>query len=117
MNESILREKTYAFALKIVSTSNQISAGHKEFILSKQLLRSGTAPGALMREAEFAQSRPDFISKLSIALKEANECSYWLSLLKDSDIITQEDFVDLDSDIKEIVRLLVSSIKTLKSKN
>ena len=102
-------------ALKIVNTSNKIISDRKEYILSKQLIRSGTAPGALVREAEFAQSRPDFISKLSIALKEANECEYWLSLLKDSDYITQEVFSELDTDIKEIVRLLVSSIKTLKS--
>ena len=74
MKENILREKTYVFALKVIKVYKQILYSHKEFVLSKQFLKAGTSPGALVREAEFAQSKPDFISKMSIALKEANEC-------------------------------------------
>jgi len=87
INENnVLKDKSYSFALLIVKTSEKLSS-NKEFILSKQLLKSETAIGALIREAEFAQSKADFICKMSIALKEANERSYWLSLLKDSGYI------------------------------
>lgn len=88
----------------------------KEFVISKQLLRSGTAIGALIKEAEFAQSNADYISKFSIALKEANETLYWLSLLKDSNEITNKEFNSIEPEISELIKLLVSSIKTLKSK-
>ena len=74
MKESILKQKTYAFALKVIKVYKQIVAEHKEYVLSKQFLKAGTAPGGLVREAEYAQSKPDFISKMSIALKESNEC-------------------------------------------
>ena len=113
--DNILRHKTYSFALRVISVYKHIVAEHKEFVLSKQLLRAGTAPGALVRESEFAQSKPDFISKLSIALKEANETEYWISLLKDSDFISQEVAAPLLKDIDEIVRMLVASIKTTKN--
>ena len=87
--ENALKLKSYAFALRIVGASKYLTES-KEYILSKQLLRSGTAVGALIREAEFAQSPADFISKMSIALKEANETSYWLSILKDTKYIEGE---------------------------
>jgi len=77
-------------------------------------LRSGTAVGALVSEAEFGQSKADFISKLSIALKEANETMYWLSLLKDSEFIDEKMFKSIQPDIEELVKLLVSSINTAK---
>jgi len=115
MKESILKQKTYAFALKVIQVYKQIVAEHKEYVLSKQFLKAGTAPGALIREAEYGQSKPDFISKMSIALKEANECDYWTNLLKDSDYISQETFDDLQTDNKEIIYMLISSIKTAKS--
>ena len=115
MKESILKVKSYLFALKVIKVCQLIVKEHKEFIISKQFLKAGTAIGALVREAEFAQSKPDFISKLSIALKEANESDYWISLLKDSGYITIETALDLDEQNKEIIRLLVSSIKTLKT--
>ena len=73
-HQSILKQKTYAFALKVIKVYKQIVTEHKEYVLSKQFLKAGTAPGALVREAEYGQSKPDFISKMSIALKEANEC-------------------------------------------
>lgn len=87
----------------------------QEFILSKQILRSGTAIGALICESEFAQSRPDFINKLSVALKEANETDYWLNLLKDADYITNNSFESIETDCGELIALLISSIKTVKN--
>jgi len=115
MKESILKQKTYDFALKVINIYKQIVAQQKEFVLSKQFLKAGTAPGALVREAEYGQSKPDFISKLSIALKEANECEYWTCLLKDSEYISQATFDDLQNDNKEIIYMLISSVKTAKS--
>lgn len=84
MKENIVKEKSYLFAIRIVNLCKYLSEEKKEFVLSKQLLRSGTAAGALVREAEQAESRADFMHKLSIALKEANETAYWLCLLKDT---------------------------------
>lgn len=115
MSGSVLKNKSYQFALKIVLLSKELN-DNREFVLAKQLLRSGTAVGALVREAEFAQSKKDFIHKLSIALKEANETDYWLKLLVDSGTINQEVFSPLNNDILELIKLLVSSVKTAKSK-
>jgi len=112
--DNVLRDKSYIFALRIVQTCQVVNNLKKEFILSNQILRSGTAIGALIRESEFAQSKQDFISKLSIALKEANETEYWLSLLKDSLIITESDYISLSSLCNELMRLLISSITTAK---
>jgi four helix bundle protein len=112
--ESILKQKSYAFALKVVETCRFMVNDKKEFVISKQFLKAGTAIGALVREAEFAQSRSDFISKLSIALKESNEADYWISLLKDSEILDVEKAVMLENTNKELIRILVSSIKTAK---
>lgn len=89
----------------------------KEYVLSKQVLRSGTAIGALIREAEFAQSRADFIHKMSISLKEANETDYWLNLLFDTKYIDEQVFKDLDNECKELIAMLVATIKTTKSRN
>jgi len=115
MKESILKQKTYAFALKVIKVYKQIVAEHKEYVLSKQFLKSGTAPGALVREAEYGQSKPDFISKLGIALKEANECEYWTCLLRDSDYISQATALDLLTDNIEIIKMLTASINTAKN--
>jgi four helix bundle protein len=115
MNESILKTKSYAFALLIVGECRDLS-NRKEYILSKQLLRSGTSIGALVREAEFGQSKADFISKLSIALKEANEADYWISLLKDTGFLDIDTFNLLSTSCKELIRILVASIKTLRNK-
>jgi len=86
----------------------------KEFVLSKQLLRSGTAVGALVREAEHAESPADFIHKLAIALKEANETDYWLELLQATDYLSDKQFQTLKQDIVELLKLLISIIKTTK---
>ena len=115
MKESILKQKTYAFALKVIKVYKQIVAVNKEYVLSKQFLKAGTAPGALIREAEFGQSKPDFISKMSIALKEANESEYWTCLLRDSNFISQTTALDLLTDNIEIIKMLTASINTAKS--
>jgi len=115
VKESILKLKTYAFALKVIKVYKQIIANHKEYVLSKQFLKAGTAPGALVREAEYGQSKPDFISKLSIGLKEANECDYWTCLLRDSDFISQATALDLLTDNVEIIKMLTASINTAKN--
>ena len=115
MKNNILKDKSYLFAIEIIKISQQLVSDRKEYVLSKQLLRSGTAIGALIREAEFAQSKLDFINKMSIALKEANETLYWLSLMKDTFYLAKEIHVDLSERCKELISLLVASIKTSKS--
>ncbi len=95
MSQSIVGAKAYAFALSIIKTYKLLVTEQNEFTLSKQLLRSGTAIGALCKEAEHAQSRADFLNKMNIALKEANETEYWLMLLKDSGYISQAMFDSL----------------------
>lgn len=114
MGKSILKDKSYAFAIRIVKMSQFLQSEKKEFVLSKQVLRSGTAIGALIREAEFGQSKPDFVSKLSIALKEANETEYWLSILKDTNYIEGNIFESMHLECNELIAMLVSSIKTAK---
>jgi four helix bundle protein len=115
MGKMIVEEKAYAFALRIIKAYKYLLEDKKEFVLAKQLLRSGTAIGALCREAEHAQSRADFINKLSIALKEANETEYWLMLLKDSDYISYDSFDSIVSDCRELIKLLISIVKTTKN--
>jgi len=109
----VLKEKSYAFALRIVKLYKYLCV-NKEYVLSKQVLRSGTAVGALVSEAEFGQSKADFISKLSIALKEANETLYWLKLLKDSEYLEEKMFESIKPDVDELIKLLIASINTAK---
>jgi four helix bundle protein len=116
MKENVVRSKSYAFALRMIKAYKYLKQEQREFVLSKQALRSGTAIGALIREAEHAQSQADFINKLSIALKEANETAYWLMLLKDSDYLDEKTFTSIHKDCDELIRLLVSIIKTSKEK-
>lgn|SRR5690606_14874868 len=116
MKESILKNKSYDFALLIIETYKHISSNKKEFTLTRQLLKSGTSIGANIREAEFAQSKKDFINKMSIALKEASETEYWLLLLKDSDYLDLKIFNKLIDLNKELIKMLVSTINTMKSK-
>jgi four helix bundle protein len=115
--ENVIKEKSYLFALRMIKAYKFLSTEQREFVLSKQMLRSGTAIGALIREAEFAQSTSDFIHKLSVALKEANETEYWILLLKDSEYISQEAFDSVHSDCIELIKLLTSIINTTKQKN
>lgn len=114
MKDNIIKEKSFSFAVKIVRLSQDL-VEKKQFVLAKQILRSGTSVGALIREGEHAQSKLDFIHKLSIAQKEINETLYWLELLKATDYLTSEEFTSLNNDAVEIIKLLTSIIKTAKS--
>ena len=114
MNKNITLNKSKAFAIRIIRVYQFLLNTKKEFVLSKQLLRSGTAIGALMREAEHAQSKADFLHKVNIALKEANETTYWLELLAETDYISKSEFDSLFKDGEELVKLLVSIVKTTK---
>ncbi|MCD6653910.1 MAG: four helix bundle protein [Sulfurovum sp.] len=114
MKKDLLREKSFSFALCIVKLSKYLQEQHKEYILSKQVLRSGTAVGALIREAQYAQSKADFLHKLTIALKEANETEYWLPLLKESNYLDEKIFESIYPKIDELLKLLISSTKTIK---
>ncbi len=116
MSKNILKEKSYVFATRIVKLSQFLVNDKKESVLSRQFLRSGTTIGTLIREDEFAQSKPDFIHKMSISLKEANETMYWLDLLKDTNYISIEKHTSLIKENKELVAMVVSSIKTTKSR-
>jgi len=109
-----LGEKSYGFAIQIVTLSRTLQNRKKEFVLSKQVLRCGTAIGAMVREAEFAQSKADFVHKMTIALKEANETAYWLSLLKDTKLISEERFLQLHPVCRELIAMLVATVKTTK---
>ncbi len=115
-NTGALQKKSYDFALRIVNAHNYL-LGKNEFVLSKQLLRSGTSIGANCRESKNAQSTLDFVNKLNIALKEADETAYWLELLHDGQFITEESFESIYKDCIELVKLLTKIIKTTKEKN
>jgi four helix bundle protein len=116
MNDSQLLKKSFAFSLRIVKMYKHLTNEKKEFVLSKQCLRSGTAIGALIKEAQFAQSNADFIHKLSIAVKEAGETDYWLELLEQSGYLNSSASDSIKTDCQELIKMLVSSIKTLKAK-
>lgn len=115
MTESILKTKSYEFSIKIVKLYQHLSQDKREFILSKQLVRSWTSIWALVREAEFWQSKADFIHKMCIALKEANETLYWLDILQDTWYIDQSQYQHIYPLWHEILKILISSIKTLKN--
>lgn len=111
--KNIIKDKTFEFAKEIVYLYKNL-AKNKEFVLSKQLLRSGTSIGANVREAEYAQSKADFIHKMSIALKEANETEYWLDLLFETKYLSVEEFQSIKNKNIEILKLLTSIINTSK---
>ena len=114
--ENIIASKSYAFALEIIRLYKTLSNNKKEYVLSKQILRSGTSVGANVHEAEASESKKDFIHKLGIALKEIRETSYWLNLLKDSDYITTEEFNKLIALSNEIIKIFNSIILTTKQR-
>ena len=114
MKESVLKDKSYKFALRIVKLSKYLNEEKREFVLSKQILRSGTSVGANVVEANRAESTADFIHKLSISLKESFETEYWLNLLKDSEYISEVQSESLINDCNELQKMLISSIKTSK---
>ncbi|MGD9590018.1 MAG: four helix bundle protein [Pyrinomonadaceae bacterium] len=112
--QDVLADKTYAFARRAIKLYRHLLVEHKEYVLSKQILRCGTSIGANVAEANQAQSKPDFVSKLSIGLKEAVETNYWLRLLRDEQFITAKQAGSMISDCEEIIRILTASIKTAK---
>ena len=109
-----IENRSYQFALRIVKAYKYLTRQKEEYVLSKQMLRSGTSIGAMMREAKFAQSRADFINKASIALKEANETLYWIELLHDSEYIDDLSFNSLHQEADELTAILASIVKTTK---
>ena len=115
MKENMVLEKSHAFAVRIVRLYQHLSSEKKEYVLSRQVLRNGTSIGANVEEAIRGQSRPDFISKMSIAYKEARETSYWLRLLKDTDYLSVAQFESIHADAEELCRIIGSILKTSKS--
>ena len=115
MRENPVRDKSFSFALRVVKLAKFLEEKKREYVLSKQVLRSGTAVGALVREAEHAESKADFIHKMSIALKEANETLYWLDLLHQGDYIDEQSFNSVRADSAELIKLLISIVKTSKA--
>jgi len=114
-NDNVVASKSYEFAIRIIKLYKYIKVEHKEYVLSKQILRSGTSIGALIKEAEFAQSKADFINKNYIALKEANETRYWIDLLYDTDFINKKMYDSIKKDINDIISILVKIIKSSKN--
>ena len=112
---NVVKEKSFAFAIRIVNLHRFLSAEKREFVLSKQLLRSGTAIGALVREAEQAESQLDFIHKMAIALKEANETEYWILLLRETEYLFAKESESILADTTELLKLLTSIIKTARN--
>jgi len=114
MKENVLKSKSYQFALRIIRLCQKLTSEKREFVLSKQILKSGTSIGANVEEANQGESKRDFIHKLGIALKEAHETHYWLRLLTDTDYIEQQTSNSLITDCEELLKLITSSIKTAK---
>ena len=113
MDENIIVEKSLDFAVRIVNVYKHLTAEKNEYVMSKQLLRSGTSIGANVAEGERGQSRPDFYSKMSIALKEASEAKYWITLLHRTEYLSAKEFESLSNDIKEILAILTAICKAV----
>ena len=113
--DNVLQTKSYSFAIRIVEVYKYLNSEKKEFILSKQLLRSGTSIGANVEEAIGGQSRKDFFEKLIIAYKEARESHYWIRLLKDTNYLTEEQYISLIKDVEELLKIIGSIQKTVKN--
>ena len=114
MKENVLKVKSFAFALRCIKCYQYLRVTKKEFVLSKQILRSGTSIGANIRESEHSESKADFVHKLSVALKEANETAYWLELLHASDFLEPEQYDSIYADCIELLKMLTSIVKTSK---
>ena len=112
IDENIIKPKTEDFALRIVQLHRYLSKEKKEFVISNQLLRSGTSIGANVTEGQYAQSKADFKSKMSIALKEAAETEYWVDLLYKSDYLNQKEYDSLRADLSPIIKILISIVKS-----
>lgn len=116
-SENILLVKSKSFAIRIIRLYQFLSLEKKEFVLSKQLLRSGTSIGANAKEASRGQSRADFASKISVSLKEASESEYWLDLLYETEYISREEYTSLQQDLSEIIRILMSISRSVTPRN
>ncbi len=116
VQNSILRKKSFAFAIRIVNLYKYLVEVKKEYVMSKQLLRSGTSIGAMVREAQNAESDKDFIHKLGISQKECDESLYWMELLRETDYLTQLEFESINQEGIELIKMLKSSIVTSKRK-
>jgi len=114
MKENIVKDKSFRFAVRVVRLYQYLCQKKKEFVLSKQLLRCGTSVGAMVREAEHAETKADFKHKMAIAQKEINETLYWLELLKETKYLTPEQFESINQDAVEIIKLITSIIKSVK---
>ena len=112
--KGVLEEKSFQFAIRIVNLNRFLVENKKEFVLSKQILRSGTSVGANISEAQFAQSKADFVSDMHISLKEASETRYWLRLLEASNLIDNTQLESIMSDCNELINMLVSTCRTTK---
>jgi four helix bundle protein len=117
MKDNVIKNKSFAFAVRIVNLYKHLVEVKKEYIITKQLLRSGTSVGALVRESEHAESKNDFVHKMGIAQKEINETLYWLELLQATDYLTSEQFASINIDAAEIIKLITAIIKTAKKIN
>ena len=115
MRKNIVKDKSFAFAIRVVKTYQFLCNSKNEYILSKQLLRSGTSVGAMVREAEHAESKADFKHKMAIAQKEINESIYWLELLKETGYLSVIQFDSINQEAIEIIKLITSIIKTTKA--
>jgi four helix bundle protein len=115
MKENILKEKSFKFAVRIVNLYKHLCEEKKEFVLSKQALRSGTSVGAMVREAEHSESKADFIHKMAVAQKEINETIYWLALMCETTFLSKKEFDSINKDAVELIKMLTSTIKTAKS--
>ncbi|HFK5555367.1 TPA: four helix bundle protein [Elizabethkingia anophelis] len=113
--DNIIKQKSFDFAVRVIKLYQYLSNDKKEFILSKQILRSGTSVGAMIRESEHAQSKSEFIHKLSIAQKEINETIYWLELFQATDYLSAQEFESINEDAVDIIKLVTSIIKTTKN--
>ena len=116
MNENVVVDKSFDFAVRVVNLYKHLASTKKEFVLSKQLLRSGTSIGANVSEAQQGQSKRDFLMKMNIALKEASETKYWLRLLKATDYLTDKEQESILNDCIELEKLLTSIVKTTSEK-
>lgn len=112
--KNILKEKSFALALRIIKLYKFLIENKKEYILSKQILRSGTSVGAMVREAQNAESKMDFVHKLAIAQKECDESLYWMELLVQSNYISQEAFESVHSEAEQVLKMIKSAILTTK---
>ncbi len=119
--QNIIKEKSFAFAIRVIKMYNFLKERKKEFILSKQLMRSGTSIGAMIREAMNAETSKDFIHKLSVAQKECDETCYWLELLKESNYVGEKEFISIYNDAVELLKIIraiiIKSKQKLKANN